>query len=906
MPDPSVPNDNASLRARWAGEVRARLSSLHLSPTREAEIVEELSQHLDDRYRELLAGGTSPEEATRLALGEFRSGNMLAQRMEPLRQAHAPAPLAPGAPTGHSLSDLWQDLRYATRTFWKQPAFALATVLTLALGIGATTAIFSVVYGVLLKPLPFQDPERLVTVRHYAPHGAGTNHGPATYLTYRENQKAFEAIGAWDPAEVSITGGGDPERVQALLVSAVTLPLLRVQPVAGRFFGAEDDVPGSPLRVILTYGYWQRRFGGAGNVIGQSLAIDGRSAEVIGVLPSSFTFLRTRASVVLPMPLDANAPRGISFGFQALARLKPGVTPAQANADLARLISLLPPTFAKLELQPNVRPLADDVIGNVGDILWILLAAVAVVLLIACANVANLFLVRMEGRHQEFAMRAALGASRGRIARALLAESVVLAVAGGAVGAVLAWAATVLLRTIAPAELPRVDDIGIDVTVLLFALSVSVVSGVLFGLFAVLRFGSPSVVAFKEGGRQSTDAPGRRRTRSALVVGQVALALTLLIVSGLMIRTFIAMRQVDPGFRSPEEVQTFVIAIPAGLIADPERAALTFERVAERVSQVPGVASVGLSSSITMDGEDNGNPIEVEGVPVTESGRPPLRRFKSFAPGYFETMGNRLVAGRSVTWSEIHERRPVIVISETLAREHWTDPSRAVGKRVRAMQRGAPWREIVGVTGAERDDGLNQPPTAIVYWPMLSESYRWRTMAYAVRSTRVGTPGFLRELERAVWSVDPNLPLANVQTVEEIQARSMAQTSFALVMLGIAAAVALLIGVVGIYGVIAYAAAQRTREIGVRMALGAQMSDVRKMFLRHGLSLMATGIVLGIGVAVVLTRVMSAFLFGVGPMDPMTYAVVSATLAAVGLLAAYLPARRAARVDPMVALRADI
>jgi putative ABC transport system permease protein len=803
-------------------------------------------------------------------------------------------------------SDLWQDLRCAARIFWKQPAFAATAVLTLALGIGATTAIFSVVYGVLLKPLPFHEPERLVTLRQHAPHGAGTNHGPATYLTYRENQRAFEAIGAWDPTEVSITGAGDPERVQALLVSAATLPLLRVQPVLGRLFRAEDDMPGAPLRVVLTNGYWQRRLGGAGNVVGQLLAIDGRPAEVIGVLPSSFKFLRTRPDIVLPMPLDVNANRGISFGFQALARLKPDVTLAQANTDVARMISLFPPVFARLELQPNVRPLADEVIGNVGDILWILLAAVGVVLLIACGNVANLFLVRAEGRHQELAMRAALGASRGRIARALLSESIVLALAGGTVGVALAEGATALLRTIAPAELPRVDDIGVDLAVLLFTLSVSVLSGALFGLFAVLRFRSASITAVKEGGRSASDAPGRHRTRNALVVGQVALALTLLIVSGLMIRTFIAMRQVDPGFTRPEEVQTFVIATPAGLISDPQQAALTHERVAERLAQLPGVSSVGLSSSITMDGEDNGNPIEVEGAPLPEGQRAPLRRFKSFAPGYFETMGNRLVAGRSVTWNEIHERRPVIVISETLAREYWQDPSNAIGKRVRAMQRGAPWREIVGVVGAERDDGFNHPPTPIVYWPMLNESYRWRTMAYAVRSNRVGTPGFRRELEQAVWSVNPNLPLAAVHTLEEIQASSMAQTSFAMVMLGIAASVALLIGVVGIYGVIAYAATQRTREIGVRMALGAQVRDVRNMFLRQGLSLTAAGITLGIGVAVVLTRVISAFLFGVGPMDPMTYAGVSAALAGVGLLATYLPARRAARVDPMIALRTDV
>jgi putative ABC transport system permease protein len=371
---------------------------------------------------------------------------------------------------------LLQDLRYAARTVWKQPAFTAAAVLTLALGIGATTAIFSVVYGVLLKPLPFDEPESLVTVRQHAPHGAGTNHGPATYLTYRENQQVFEGIGAWDPAEVSITGGGNPERIEALRVSASTLPLLRVTPMVGRVFSAEDDTPGGPLRVILTYGYWQRRFAGNPNVVSHSLVVDGRPAEVIGVLPATFTFLRTRPEVVLPMPLDPSVPRGISFGFQALARLKPRVTLAQANADVARMISLLPPVFARLELQPNVRPLADDVIGNVGEILWILLGAVTVVLLIACGNVANLFLVRAEGRHHEFAMRAALGASRGRVTRMLLSESVVLALAGGAVGVVLPQAATGLLRTLAPAQLPRVDEIGIDATVFAFTLSISVLS----------------------------------------------------------------------------------------------------------------------------------------------------------------------------------------------------------------------------------------------------------------------------------------------------------------------------------------------------------------------------------------------------------------------------------------------
>jgi predicted permease len=348
-----------------------------------------------------------------------------------------------------------------------------------------------------------------------------------------------------------------------------------------------------------------------------------------------------------------------------------------------------------------------------------------------------------------------------------------------------------------------------------------------------------------------------------------------------------------------------VLAIPASLISDPQQAVRTFEGVAEQLARVPGVVSVGLSSSITMDGEDNGNYVAIEEVPDPDGTMVKLRRFKSIGPRYFETIGNRLVAGRSITWNDIYEQRPVVVISEPLAREYWGEPAKAIGKRVRGSSSRSPWREIIGVSGDERDDGLTQPPTAVVYWPMLSESYRWRTMAYAARSTRVGAPGFVRELEQAVWSVNPNLPLATVQTLEEIQASSMTQTSFALVMLGIAASVALLIGMVGIYSVVAYAAAQRTREIGVRMALGAQIGDVRRMFLRHGLLLTTIGIAIGIGIALMLTRVMSAFLFGVGPMDPITYAAVSAVLAGMTLVATYLPAHRASRVDPVVALRAE-
>jgi predicted permease len=877
----------------WLDRLRRRVRALLHKQEMDRDMDQELRFHVEMEAEELVrTRGLSPDEARRQAMIAFGG-------MERVREEGRDARGVRG------LEELLADFRFAARICSKHAGFAAATVLTLGLGIGASTAVFSVVYGVLLKPLPFPEAERLVSLMHRAPAANldEVNQGPATWFTYLDNQRAFDGIGAWESDEVSITGRGDPEQVEVLTVSHTTLPVLRTQPLIGRLFRADDDAPGSPPRAVLTYGYWLSRLGGAADVVGQTLQVDGVPAEIIGVLPSSFRFLDSDPAVLLPMGLDRSEANDVMFDFQVLARLKPGITLSQANADVARMIPLLPPVFEPLQLQPYVRPLADDVVGDIGRVLWILLAAVGVVLLIACGNVANLFLIRVEGRQQELVMRAALGASRGRIARVLLSESVLLAIAGGGLGLVLAHAALGLLRVIAPAELPRVEEIAIDPAVLLFTLAISVLSGALFGLFAVLRLGTPSVTALKEGGRSASDAPRRQRTRNALVVLQVALALMLMIASGLMIRTFVAMRQVHPGFARPEQVQTFRLAIAEGLIDDPQQVARTHQSIAERLARVPGVESVGISSSITMDGEDNGNPLHVEDFPVADGSLPPLRRFKSFAPGYFETMGNAVVAGRSITWSEIHQRRPVLVVSEVLAREYWKEPARALGKRVRTP--AGQWYEIVGVVGEERDDGLNHPPTAMVYWPMLNDSYERRTMAYAVRSDRVGAPGFLPELRQAVWSVHPDLPLAAVQTLEEIQARSMAQTSFAMVMLAIAASVALLLGIVGVYGVIAYTATQRTREIGIRMALGAQIRDVRNMFLRHGLGLTATGIALGIGAALGLTRVMSALLFGVDPMDRLSYVAVSAVLASVAFLATYLAARRATRVDPMIAMRAE-
>jgi predicted permease len=809
------------------------------------------------------------------------------------------------------------------RRLLRTPLFTAVTVVTLGLGIGANAAIFSVVYGVLLKPLPFHEPERLVGVWHRAPGMRidTLNQSPATYFTYRELGQTFEDIGMWDTNQVTVTGRGEPERVQSLVVSDGFLPILRVNPALGRVFTKDDDRPGAPGRAMLSYGYWQRKFGAASDVVGRAVEIDGRSIEIIGVLPAGFRFLRTDPALVTPLQFDRAKVFFGNFSYQAIARLKPGIALEQANADVGRLLPAaadrfpMPPGFSKemmrgLGLGPNVRPLAQDVIGDVGRVLWLLLGAVGLVLLIACANVANLFLVRAEGRQHELALRSALGASRGRIARELLGESLTLGLLAGAVGVGLAMAATRFLVWLAPTGLPRLEEIGVDSVVVLFTLAISVVTGLAFGVIPVLRVGGTSISALKEGGRSSSEGPQRNRARSVLVVSEIALALVLLVVSGLMIRTFVAMRQVEPGFVRPEQVQTFRIAIPEALVKDDGQVALTYRQLAERLAALPGVRGVGLTSSVTMDGNDSHDPIFVETIPHKEGALPPLRRFKWIGPGYFETMGNRLVAGRVLTWSDAEQRAEVVVISENLAREYWKEPAAALGQRIRQSPQN-PWRTIVGVVGNERDEGLNADAPKIVYWPMMmrdfwdSKSFVRRTMAFVVRSERTETPSFLRELQAAVWSVNPSLPLAGLQTLGQIQAQSMAQTSFALTMIAIAGGVALLLGVVGIYGVIAYIAAQRTREIGIRIALGAEVADVTRLFLRHGLILTAAGVAIGIAASVALTRLMSALLFGVSALDPVTYAAVSLALAGVALLATYIPARRAARVDPIAALRAD-
>ena len=822
------------------------------------------------------------------------------------------------------MTSLLAQLRQIARRMGRSPMFTIVTLVTIAVGVGANTAIFSVINGVLLEPLPYPEPDRLVGVWHTAP-GVGlkeVNASPSTYFTYREESRTFRDIGLWRGQSVTVTGLAEPEHVESLGVTDGLLPILGVPPVRGRWFTRKDDSPDTPETVMLSYGYWQRRFGGADSAIGRRILIAGRAKEIIGVMPRDFRFMNAHPSLILPFRLNRGEVFIGNFSYQAVARLKPGVSIAQANSDVTRMLPLMSEKFHPMQgmslkmfeqarFGPDVRPLMRDVVGDVGKVLWVLMATVGIVLFIACANVANLLLVRAEGRQQELAVRAALGASWSRLAKELLLESVALGAVGGVLGLGLAYAALRLLVYLSPADLPRLDEIAIDAPVLLFTLALSLAAGFLFGLIPVFKYARPRVaLALRDGGRNSSGGRERHRARNVLVVAQVALALVLLVSSGLMIRTLQNLRQVQPGFTSPEQILTLRVSIPGSLVPQDERVLRMHNDIMDKIAALPGVTSVGGSNSITMDGYTDNDPIFAEDHTYAENRLPPLRRFKFISPGFLKTMGNPLVAGRDFTWTDLYQARPMVLISENMARELWGDPRRALGKRIRENATGT-WREIIGVTGNERDNGVDQPAPTIVYWPCFLRNF-WQfptrvenTLAFAIRSNRAGSAALLNEIRRAVWSVNPDLPLADVRTVREIHHRSMARTSFTLVMLSLAAGMALLLGVVGIYGVISYSVSQRTREIGIRIALGARQQAVRRMFVRDGLVLTGIGVACGILAAFSLTRLMTSLLFEVSPLDPITYCAVSAVLATAALLAAYVPARRATVIEPSAALRAE-
>ena len=809
------------------------------------------------------------------------------------------------------MDTLTQDLRYGLRTLVKNPGFAAVAVITLALGIGANTAIFSVVNAVLLMPLPFPDAGRLVSVYERTQGGSYNVLSAPNYLAWRDHAEAFENLAVYTTKSYNLAGATEVEHISGQPVTANLFPLLGVHPIRGRTFDAKEDLPGGPKVVVLSYEFWQKHYGGAPGAIGAVLKLDGDSYTILGVMPRAFQIPQTAGEFWVPLqlnPLDPNSSaRGLHWLF-GLARLKPGMTVAKTESQENRLAEQLgrdyPQTDAGYGLQ--LVPLLDDVVGQVKPVLLILLASVGLVLLIACANVANLLLARATGRQREMALRAVLGARRVRMIRQLLTESVLLAIFGGTLGLILAFDAVRVLASLAPVgTVPRVETIGVDNRVLLFTLIITLVTGVAFGLIPALQASKSSLNdALKEAGRGNDSGRRRRTLRGALVVSEVAVALMLLVGAGLMVVSFKRLTEVNPGF-DPHNVLSMRVSLPAAKVSaeqlDSFRRALV-----EKTAALPGVRSVALTRNLPLSGTDPSLFFTIPGRPPVAAGQEPIARARFVSPGFFHTMNIPVGKGRDFTAQDGVGSLGVVIISETMARQYWPgeDP---IGKQIKP---GYPASSlictVVGVAGDVRQFiNIQEPPVAYYPYPQIPASYVPLLESYFTLTLRTAaSPGSLAGAVRhAIHDFDPDLPVYEVHTMEGLLRDSAAASRFQMVLFGVFAGVGLLLAAVGIYGVISYSVTQRTREIGIRMALGAERGEVLKLVVSDGMRLALAGATLGTAGALALSRFLSGLLYGVEATDPATFAVVFVSLTAVALAACYLPARRATKVDPMVALR---
>jgi predicted permease len=876
------------------------------------ELSESIREHLDEKIADMMDRGVTRDEAERAARREFGNVALIEQRSREIWQWPA-------------LESWWADTKYALRRLRRAPLFTTIALITLAIAVGANAVIFSMVNGVLLKPLSYSDPDRLIAVDTSSEQIGLQKIGiaPSLYFVYREQNTTLADIGAYDDDELDVTGARAPEHVRVLDVTDGTLPLLGVRPILGRLFTRQDESPGAAQTVILTHSYWQKQFGGASSVIGSSITAGGIPREIIGVLPQTFHFLDQKdPCLILPMQWDRATTTLGSFDGNAIARLKPGVSVQQATADLERLIPVVartfpPPAglrgsfFQSLDYRPRLIPLKDEVVGNVRNVLWLLLASTILLLLVACANVASLLLIRIEGRHHEFAIRYAIGAARKGISADILFESSLLALAGSLIGLLLAPGAMRVIAGLGATNIPRIRDISITPSVLSFTFGIAVIASLLISCIPIVKSTSPLLVSdLREGGRGVGNDRKGQTTRKALVMFQVALSVVLLICSGLMIRTFQAMMNVLPGFTSPETVQSFGFYIPDTQIPDASAELVIHmdEAIAEKIASTPGVSSVSIGRSVPMDHNNANNPVYVQNRTYEAGEIPPARRFNYVAPGFFSTLGTRLLAGRDFTWRDTYEKRPVVVVSKSFASEYWQHPQDALGQRIRVLNTD-PWREIIGVSEDVHYDGVEKPSPSMVYWPLMMDSFAGhaerlqRATVFVVRSQLAGTQSLMKAIQQQVKTVNPNVPLANSETLGDLYTKSMARTSFTLVILCVSGGIALLLGTLGIYGVIAYSVSQRTREIGIRMALGAQRGAVVGVFVRQGMLLTILGIAIGLATAFATMRFMSTLLYGVSADDPITYITITCAVEMAALLACYLPSRRAAEVDPVLALR---
>ncbi|HMX29503.1 MAG TPA: ABC transporter permease [Blastocatellia bacterium] len=805
------------------------------------------------------------------------------------------------------METLWQDLRFGWRLFLNKPAFTLIAVLSLALGIGANTAIFSLVDAVLLRPLPFHEPDRLAIVWEDAAQiGFPRNTpAPANYADWKAQNKVFEDMAAINWRNFALTENGEPEKVEAQAVTANFFSLLGVKPLLGRSFTAAEDAPGADRVALISYGLWQRRFGSDPALVGKEILLDGQKRTVLGVMPAGFQLLSKETGLWVPMAFSAEdlANRGGHY-LTVVARIKPGVTLAQARADIAGVMQRINQDHPMhgFELGSVVIPLREELAGEVRPALIVLLVAVGCVLLIACANIANLLLSRGAARYREIAVRTALGAGRGRIVRQLLTESILLAVAGGLTGLLFAWLSFSFLTQIIPDSMALNAGVKIDARIFSFTMLLSLLTGIVFGLAPAMQAAKVDLnEALKQSGGRSGAGAGHRRLRSALVVTEIALALVLLVGAGLLIQTFLKLRALDIGINA-ENVLTLRTQLPSEKYGELPKRTAFYQQVLERVRALPGVRAAGYTTAVPLTWKGGTTGFVIEGK-TPQPGQDANNR--QVTTGYFETMGVKLRQGRFFDEHDNAQSQPVVIINETMARQYWPGES-AVGKRINLEPEdpASPWRLVVGVIADVKEMGLEAPPKAETFFPF----QQLPTMLWNMpRDLTVRTSGDpmnpAAAVRQAVWSVDPAQPVSNVRTMEDILSEEVAQRRIGMTLLAAFAALALLLASLGIYGVLSYAVTQRTQEIGVRMALGANRRAVVRMVMTDGLRLAGAGVVLGLGASFALTRLMANLLFGVSANDPRTLALVTLLLTAVAMLACYVPARRAAKVDPMVALR---
>lgn len=899
----------------WSGHVRARLSSLHLSATRENEIVEELSQHLEDRWRELIAGGTSPDEATRLALADFREGNVLARHLAALRQAHPPPSITPGAPGERWLSDLRQDLHYAARTLRKRPGFTVAAVLTLTLGIGSNAAIFSVINAVLLRPLPYPNSGRLLAVysRYLPSSGYDFPYFPLSgpeFADIRSTVNAFAGIAAYGFSSRNLTRhDGEAERVLTMRVTSGFFEVLGVRPVRGRSFTEAEAERGEACLAVLGHD----ASGKAASAIGSTIRLDDAPCEVIGMMPEGFAFRDDRVKVWTALAIDTEDTwiNRRSHGVIGIARLREGVSAEQADAQLQSLrrywAEKYPDPYAKGHFAVS-RSLHEDLVGDQRDALLLLGGAVLIVLLIVCVNLAALLISNGEARRREFAVRHALGANRRRLVRQLVAEAMLLAVIGGVLGVMLANTLLAGLLALYPQRLPVWQAITIDYVALLYTCALVVVAGVLVGFVPALNAtGMRMQETLRADSRTATASRRAVSARSVLVIGQLAASVILLVGALLLIRSYRRLQQVDLGIRQ-DRVLTFGVFIPPGRQPDAAAARRTLAAIEDRLAATPGVEIAGSLSNLPLASAGPPDDFVIEGRPKPPPGAPVWSaRYLMATPRVFRALGIPLKRGRLITEADAPGRPFVGLINEAAARLYWPgeDP---IGRTIRYYpQETSPSIRIVGVVGDVRSLGASAPAPPAVYVPLAQAPrppYDGRMMTFIVRAG--GDPAAVAASARAaVASIDVGLPLANVRPMSEVVSAAAGQPRFTTVVMTFFAGVAFFLAALGLYGILAYAVEQRIREIGVRVALGAGNREIFRLIVGNGMGLALVGVGVGVPAALALTRLMGGVLSGVTSTDPVTYVAVVAMLAISALLASYLPARRATRVDPIVALRTD-